>query len=221
MDTAPTGLRERSKQQRRRAIQLAALRLFTERGYDGATLADVAEAANVAPRTVSSYFPSKVELALSDANEVAARVSATFLANPQAGFLDVISDWLRSEDEAIDPELARAGDAMFAANPQLRALSSASISDAMRIGSDALFRDVGLSGEEPMAPIIAASIGSAIIEYRHAARLGPTPQLRPELLRYLRKVMRAARGPQITDVRTPPSARTAAPFVADERGLAR
>ncbi|MCW2524766.1 MAG: TetR family transcriptional regulator [Frankiales bacterium] len=194
MDSAPTGLRERSKRRRRRAIQLAALRLFTERGYDGTTLADIAEAAEVAPRTVSLYYPSKVELALADANDVAARVSATFHRNPRAEFLDVIGEWLGQEAEITDPELALASDAMFAANPQLRVLSSAAIAEAMRIGSDALFRDVGLASDDPLAPIVAASIGAAIIEYHRAARLGPTSDALPQLLRYLRAMIKAAAG---------------------------
>src|ERR1700710_2435050 len=110
MNTAPTGLRERSKLRRRRAIQLAALRLFTERGYEGTTLADIAEAAEVAPRTVSLYYPSKVDLALSDANEVAGRVSATFQASPDARFLDVIADWLRAGAPIRVPQLPLAPD---------------------------------------------------------------------------------------------------------------
>jgi AcrR family transcriptional regulator len=194
MDTAPTGLRERSKLRRRRAIQLAALRLFTERGYEGTTLADIAAAAEVAPRTVSLYYPSKVDLALSDANEVAGRVSATFQASPDARFLDVIADWLGREAQAVDPELAMATDVMFNANPQLRALSSAPISEAMRLGSDALFRDTGVPSDHPLAPILAASIGAAIIEYRHAARLGLASDLLPDLLAYLRMMVNAAAG---------------------------
>ncbi len=48
---AQTGLRERSKARRRTAIIRAAYELFAERGYDATTVADIAEAAEVAPRT--------------------------------------------------------------------------------------------------------------------------------------------------------------------------
>src|SRR5581483_8318549 len=68
VDTAPAkpGLRERKKQQTRERIARVALHLFAERGYDQTTLADIAEAAEVAPRTIFAYFENKEDILLCD-----------------------------------------------------------------------------------------------------------------------------------------------------------
>src|ERR1700730_7384326 len=61
-DTTKLGLRERKKQQTRDRIARVALELFAQRGYDETTLADIAEAADVSPRTIFAYYESQEDI---------------------------------------------------------------------------------------------------------------------------------------------------------------
>lgn len=99
------GLRERKKQRTRRAIEVAALRLFEERGFEGTTIDDIAAAAEIAPRTFFHYFPSKEDVVLSDYATRLDRIVAALGETPggeapwqglRAAFLSVAADY---EDE--------------------------------------------------------------------------------------------------------------------------
>lgn len=55
-------LRERKKAETHERIAAAAWNLFERQGYDATTLAQIAEAASVSPRTLFHYFPAKEAL---------------------------------------------------------------------------------------------------------------------------------------------------------------
>jgi AcrR family transcriptional regulator len=61
----PAGLRERKKQQTRATLVAAALDLVDRQGYERTTVEQIADAAEVSPRTVAHYFPSKDLMLLS------------------------------------------------------------------------------------------------------------------------------------------------------------
>lgn len=76
------GLRERKKRRTHRAIADAALRLFAERGYEETTIADIAAAADVSPRTFFSYFPSKEDVIFAEVDERLAEVRESLARRP-------------------------------------------------------------------------------------------------------------------------------------------
>jgi AcrR family transcriptional regulator len=68
-------LRERKKAMTRRSILDAAAALFTDRGFDNVTVAEIADAADVAARTLFTYFPSKEDLVVADTELIDALIA--------------------------------------------------------------------------------------------------------------------------------------------------
>jgi len=60
------GPRERRRARTMRTIQGEALRLFERSGYSETTIEDIAEAADISPRTFFRYFPTKEDVVLWD-----------------------------------------------------------------------------------------------------------------------------------------------------------
>jgi AcrR family transcriptional regulator len=68
--------RERKRRLTRAAIADAAMGLFTERGFDQVSVADIAAAAGVAEKTVYNYFPVKAGLFFDEGDDLLAELLA-------------------------------------------------------------------------------------------------------------------------------------------------
>src|SRR6202011_3562073 len=102
------GLRERKKQKTRETIINAALDLFAKQGYEHTTIAEIADAADVSPRTIFAYFPSKEDILFCDVPEIQQRF-AQALQNRAEGVtaLDALRDSIAESLDLGPNELQR------------------------------------------------------------------------------------------------------------------
>jgi AcrR family transcriptional regulator len=88
------GLRERKKQRTRELIASTALTLFSRRGYQATTVADIAAAAEVSERTVFGYFTSKEDLLFADHVALAQDLAHALEGRGSASALDTLRSFV-------------------------------------------------------------------------------------------------------------------------------
>ncbi|MEU6781219.1 helix-turn-helix domain-containing protein [Nonomuraea angiospora] len=108
------GHRERKKVRTRRALLEAAVRLFSERGYEQTTVAEIAAAADVAPRTFFAYFASKEDVLFLQAED-RGQVMTEVVAGRKPG--EPLGDLLSRMFEALVRSLAEDDELDFSLSP--------------------------------------------------------------------------------------------------------
>jgi AcrR family transcriptional regulator len=154
------GLRERKKQQTRDTIARAALRLFAERGYDETTLAEIAEAADVAPRTIFAYFDSKEDIVFSDESGYLDELKRMLDERPAGTTtVDALREFvgcMRSPDE--DDKLRKK---VIMASPALQMKMRARHVQLEPMLAESIARDLGTDRDDIRPLLIAASMKAA------------------------------------------------------------
>src|ERR1700728_2701912 len=104
MTAEVAGRQERRKRRTRQAIQAAALELFAERGYGETTINDIAERADVAPRTVTGHFPATADVLFTAAPSALDSLSERLASRPpHESALDELRDWVPPTMTAAEP----------------------------------------------------------------------------------------------------------------------
>jgi AcrR family transcriptional regulator len=193
---AKPGLRERKKQQTRETIARAALRLFAERGYDETTLADIAEAADVAPRTIFAYFESKEDILLGAEGAFLSQLKRRLDERPSdATTVDAIRDFLGSMESP--DEDAKLRKQVIMANPALHAKMRARHGEVEPMLAESIARDLGAEPGDMRPVLIAASMTAALTTVRDRffeAELACQPVTHEQGMAILDEVLEFLRG---------------------------
>ena len=198
-------LRERKKQQTRLAIAEAARRLFSERGFDAVTVAEVAREADVSEGTVFNYFPTKEDLFYSpmeafEADLITAVAERKSGESVAAAFRRFVLE--RSAGLADRAELIATAVRILSASPALRAREREVSAQYTQALAELIAEETGKPREDVEATVVASALMGAqrtLVDYVRAS------------------VMAGRRGPELTaDAR----AQGRRAFKRLERGLA-
>jgi AcrR family transcriptional regulator len=158
---APLGLRERKNLRTRQAIIRATAELTLEVGFAGATIPKIAERADVAPRTVSGWFPVKEDILFESIADQVARMEDQ-LRHGDGTVVDRIDRWLADESGRLQPnrELELLRFRAILADSYLRAREIELLEPLRTAVARAVARDLGVP-EGSMAPQVfsAATMG--------------------------------------------------------------
>lgn len=161
-----SSLRERKKQRTRAALADVALELFAERGFAAVTMAEIAAAADVGPRTVYRYFADKEELLFGEDEAVAELLLEVVEGRPHdepvldslvATSVALASVWQDRHAEG------RARQAVIDASPALKARSRAKQQRHEALLAEALSRrGVDQPGARLLSRVVVACFDEAV-----------------------------------------------------------
>ena len=170
---APVSLRERKKLATRRLLRRAALELVGERGLANVTVEDIAEAADVSPRTFFNYFPSKEAALFGGEPDRAAglRDRVAHLA-PGAPAVEVLRTVMAQDAEAIAAELRSLGGdpadwlrrmKVARTDPHVRAAQAAHMATIERAIGEGLATRLGADPETDLYPWVLAAAAVGVV----------------------------------------------------------
>jgi AcrR family transcriptional regulator len=170
MGEGEIGLRERKKQRTREQIVERAMALFDKRGFEHVTIADIAAAADIAPRTFFSYFPSKEDVVFHDfgrmfdaiKEHIDERAEGESTMDALRAFLVRLFAQLDHQDPA---ELCRRR--VISASPSLQQYDRELVGRIEDVIADGLARDLGVAAGSLRARVVAAAAAAGLTELEH------------------------------------------------------
>jgi AcrR family transcriptional regulator len=193
---AELGLRERKKLRTRQLIAEAARRLFSERGFEAVSVAEIAREAEVSEATVFNYFPTKEDLVYHGMEAFESELLDAIRFRPVGeSVLDAFGrfviqprGFLAAQDPAAEEALVAAS-RMIAASPALLARERQILARYTEAVAALLRAETGAGPTDLRAWVAAATLvglHGALIDYVRRRLLEGPPDVR-RLARELRR----------------------------------
>ena len=164
MSAQRPGLRERKNERTRAAITRAALELTLEVGFERATIAQIAERADVSPRTVHAWFRSKEDIVIG-AEDLRVDRLAVELADGEGDTLDRVRRWIAVEGtlRAEPDELSRLRHRVLLADPHLRTVQRGRQEAVETLIAAAVADEAGLPRDAVAPRALAAAVITTLL----------------------------------------------------------
>jgi len=198
--------RQLKKRRTRIAIQNTALEMFAAHGYHATTISAIADAADVAPRTVTWHFPAKEDLLFEDdpfaPDTLGIRIQSRAAGEPT---LDAVRDWMAKTMKNLSSTAPEDPDSVWRqralrlkviiADDDLRARARSAYYKAEQMIAEGIGQDLGLPASA-LAPRLAAMTAIAGLRELHEMWEAQSPGAPPsttELLALVDRVLDFAR----------------------------
>jgi AcrR family transcriptional regulator len=192
MSRPAAGLRERKKQKTRDTIVRVAADLFAEHGYEKTTIAEIAEAAEVSPRTIFAYFPSKEDILFCDFPEMEARLAQALRERPEgATALDALREFIVGS--LVPDHAAMVRKSIVASDETLQRGERARFAPLEELMVGAIAEDLD-AGPDDIRPRIVAAALTAAFTAVHDPAAPPQPKSPEEAMAKIDDVMGFLRG---------------------------
>lgn len=161
------GLRERKKQRTRETIASVALELFDRQGFRATTIAQIADVADVSPRTVSAYFPAKEDLLFPHRHEAFERLRERLLQRAEGELAaDALRAWIDDNFAEIEGkhghEDERKRRRVVDSDEALLAWERGVMAEGEAVLAAAIAQDLGVAPDDISAQLAAAATIGAL-----------------------------------------------------------
>jgi AcrR family transcriptional regulator len=160
------GLRERKKAATRLALHEAALRLVADQGLDNVSVDDIADRADVSPRTFFNYFASKDDAVMGLDPAMPRLTADSFRARPaEESPVDALRAVQRetAAEMARDPELWPLRMKVVDAHPVLVGRLTAAFGESERVLAEAIAARTGTAVDVDVYPTLLAAAQSSVM----------------------------------------------------------